>query len=59
MSVINWGDALWPIIGLGICYLIGVGLVKKNEHQQKLWKKNPEELKKIDGLFVKRPKNDP
>lgn len=50
----SWTTAIWPAIGLGACYLIGVALVKKNEHQQKLWKKDPKELTKVDGLFVKR-----
>jgi hypothetical protein len=54
----DWAGLLWIPIGLGAMYLIGVVLVKKNDHQEKLWKKPPEELTKVDGLFVGRPSKE-
>lgn len=53
----DWHYLLMIPIILGGFLLISVLVNAKNAHQHKLWEeKKPEELTRIDGLFVGRPK---
>lgn len=54
LAIDRWG-AIWPLLGLVICYLIGLALVKSHAHGYKVNDKPKSERRWWDSPWVGSP----